>query len=72
LLELFELTLNRAPSPPRFSEGEKVAEGRMRGLWIVAAMLTRAHLFATAPSSGFATFSPTKGVGEKALDGSAR
>jgi hypothetical protein len=27
---------HRAPSPPRFSEGEKVAEGRMRGLVIDA------------------------------------
>ena len=25
-------TTNRAPSPHRFSDGEKVAEGRMRGL----------------------------------------
>jgi tetratricopeptide (TPR) repeat protein len=29
--EPFRDTLNRAPSPPRFSVGEKVAEGRMRG-----------------------------------------
>jgi len=27
---------HRAPSPPRFSEGEKVAEGRMRGSFIDA------------------------------------
>jgi hypothetical protein len=62
----FALTPNRAPSPHRFSDGEKVAEGRMRGR-------TPAHLIvsgtsssaseiqsANPPSSGFATFSPRK------------
>jgi hypothetical protein len=61
---------NRAPSPHRFSDGEKVAEGRMRGL--TSAHFVRSGLAfdrlrmkcefrsATPPSSGFATFSPRK------------
>ena len=40
--------------PPQKARGEKVAEGRMRGLWLDVLP----HL--TPPSSGFATFSPRK------------
>ena len=61
-------TPNRAPSPHR--SGEKVAEGRMRGLTpahftLRGASLDRLRMkceiqSATPPSSGFATFSPRK------------
>jgi hypothetical protein len=63
-------TPNRAPSPHRFSDGEKVAEGRMRGLTsghftLNSDSLDRLRMeceiqSATPPSSGFATFSPRK------------
>jgi len=61
-------TPNRAPSPHR--SGEKVAEGRMRGLTSAHFTLRGASLdrlrmkceiqAANPPSSGFATFSPRK------------
>jgi len=37
LMEFNAPRFDRAPSPPRFSAGEKVAEGRMRGRFSVAA-----------------------------------
>ena len=75
--------LNRAPSPPRFSVGEKVAEGRMRGPLMSRHGFQNAKhtpgyfanlsnnamsYFAAPPSSAFGTFSPRKAWGEKALD----
>jgi hypothetical protein len=54
----FAKTLSRAPSPHRFSDGEKVAEGRMRGT--TGALHTTDGHVRRPPSSGFATFSPRK------------
>jgi len=78
LCEIAAATSNRAPSPPRFSVGEKVAEGRMRGRLPLAPAVANFHhsgsprnacsSTATPPSSAFGTFSPRKARGEKALD----
>jgi len=77
---------HRAPSPPRFSAGEKVADGRMRGSFIDA---SRMHLNRLASFSRVTDESsprliksplirlrhllpPQKPRGEKALDGKCR
>ncbi len=78
LCEISATPSRRAPSPPRFSVGEKVAEGRMRGYLPLAPVELNPHRAsgprsactsnATPPSSAFGTFSPRKARGEKALD----
>jgi hypothetical protein len=63
--------------PPRFLRGEKVAkpdEGGFAGcaMFVVAGpcirISARVWITSSAPSSAFGTFSPTKSVGEKALE----
>ena len=80
-IEEFGAPLHRAPSPPGLLRGEKVPKADEGGERSTSDALSRkadrqvwfsprhASLPApgNTPSSGFATFSPTKSVGEKAL-----
>src|SRR5438067_365047 len=72
-----QYVFNRAPSPPRFSAGEKVAEGRMRGCFLSRRGCRKADIAVcqsafgertlfvehSPPSSAFGTFSPRKSLG---------